>query len=299
VVSGRAAARIMPAGQHLTPMLVQRGETIRLVRFPFTDRRFNEAWLQTLLFAHPALIPVEEIEPVFGPLRALARELPTSAGSIDLVYVNPDGLLTLVETKLWRNPEARRTVVAQLIDYAQAMVGWSYEKLVDAVRGTASQAGEEDPLLAAAADVEDDEEGSDSQRFIDAVARNLRAGRFLLLVAGDGIREGVEEMAEFLARTPQLAFTLALLEIGLFHPPEREEPLFVQPRVLARTREVVRAVVEIRTPVAPSAVAASERLRLDRLLRGHRRERGALHPRRPDPARPRTAGAHQVLGLPG
>lgn len=71
-------------------------------------------------------------------------------------------------------------------------------------------------------------------------------GRFLLLVVGDGIQEGVEQMAEFLARTPQLGFSLALVEMALFRPSEMEEPLFVQPRVVARTREVVRAIVDVR-----------------------------------------------------
>lgn len=247
----------MPARQHLTPLIVQGREATRLVRLPFTERRFNEAWLQALLYEHPTLIPVEEIEPVFGPLRPVARELPTGVGAVDLVYVNPDGFLTVVETKLWRNPEARREVVAQLIDYAKAMAGWSYERLAEAVRGKTSMSAPRDPLIAAVADGEDDEEGFDKRRFIDAVARNLRAGRFLLLVVGDGIQEGVEEMAEFLARTPQLAFTLALVEIALFHPLGQKEPLFVQPRVVARTREVVRAIVEIRSSVAPGDVAVT------------------------------------------
>jgi hypothetical protein len=239
-------------------MIVQGREAIRLVRLPFTERRFNEGWLQTLLFQHPALIPVEDIEPAFGPLRPVTRELVTGVGAVDLVYVNPEGFLTLVETKLWRNPEARREVVAQVIDYAKAMAGWSYETLVEAVRGRAAKSVRRDPLLAAVADGDEEaEEDFDDRRFIDAVGRNLRAGRFLLLVVGDGIQEGVEAMAEFLARTPQLAFTLALVEVAVFHPVGREEPLFVQPRVVARTREVVRAIVEIRTAVSPGDVAVS------------------------------------------
>jgi hypothetical protein len=73
-------------------------------------------------------------------------------------------------------------------------------------------------------------------------------GRLLLLIIGDGIHEGVEHMAEFLQRAPQLGFTLGLVELALFEagdPPENA--LFVQPRILARTREITRAIVEIRS----------------------------------------------------
>jgi hypothetical protein len=39
---------------------------------------------------------------------------------------------------------------------------------------------------------------ADAAAFVNAVGRNLRAGRFLLLVAGDGIREGTETIVQFM-----------------------------------------------------------------------------------------------------
>ena len=39
----------------------------------------------------------------------------------------------LVEAKLWRNPEARRTAVAQALDYASAVFRMSYSELEAAV----------------------------------------------------------------------------------------------------------------------------------------------------------------------
>src|ERR1700686_1798926 len=79
---------------------------------------YDERWLQDLLYAHADLMPIDEIEPVFSGAAAVCRELPTPGGPLDLVYVNEHGLLTLVECKLWRNPEARRQVVGQILDYA-------------------------------------------------------------------------------------------------------------------------------------------------------------------------------------
>ncbi|RIL08226.1 MAG: hypothetical protein DCC71_00310 [Proteobacteria bacterium] len=40
-------------------------------------------------------------------------ELELAGRFADNLLVNPDGNLTLVECKLWRNPEARRSVIAQ------------------------------------------------------------------------------------------------------------------------------------------------------------------------------------------
>ena len=245
--------------QFVTPLLLRDGHATALKRVPLEERTLTEGQLQALLFAHPSLIPAGEIEPIFDGPRALARELPVGSGALDLLYMNPQGYLTLVETKLWRNPEARRTVVAQIIDYAERISRWTYEDLRAAVlaRRPSDHAGSSDPLIDLARD--DEEEEIDEREFIDQVTRNLRLGRFLLLIIGDGIHEGVERMAAFLSHTPQLQFTLGLVEMGLYsvegHATSRE--LFVQPRLLARTREVVRAVVEVKTPVAPSEVVVT------------------------------------------
>lgn len=229
--------------QYGTPLLVSGREVLRLVRVSLTEPEHDEGWLQELLYTHPTLLPIEEIEPIFGPAIPLCRELPTAAGSVDVAYISPAGFPTFVETKLWHNPEARRQVVAQIIDYAAAIAQWTYDDFVEAVRRTLGRSDTGDALLDA---VRNSAEDFDQRRFIDTVALNLSRGRFLLLVVGDGIHEGVERMADTLARATHLGFTLALVELGLYRVPDNAEPLIVQPRVVARTREVVRAVVEIR-----------------------------------------------------
>jgi hypothetical protein len=80
---------------------------------------FDEAWLQRLVMAHPSVLPVDQIEPAFSPLIPVCIELPVSSGSVDNLLVTPAGDLALIECKLWRNPEARRKVLAQIIDYAK------------------------------------------------------------------------------------------------------------------------------------------------------------------------------------
>lgn len=248
--------------QFCTPHLVNAHAATPLERVVFNDRTIREGWFQELLYKNPSLIPIDEIEKVFGPLIPVARELPTSAGPVDVVYISPGGYITLVETKLFRNPEARREVVAQIVDYAAAMAGWTYADLCDAVRlkrrmdeATPSSAGasiavDADPILPLVLDETD----FDEARFIDAVTKNLAEGKFLLLVAGDGIKHGVEQLADTLAAAPALGFTFALMEMALFNAGAEEGSYFVQPRVLARTREIVRAVVEVHAPLTPKDV---------------------------------------------
>jgi hypothetical protein len=237
------------------PMLVCGGETFPLMPIPLNEKTVSEGWLQEQLFRYPDLIPAGEIEPLFEVLIPVARELRTGAGALDLLYITPDGWLVLAETKLWRNPEARRSVVAQLIDYAKAIARWSYTDLVERVRKARGENGG-DPLVELARDESDDD--FDERRFVDTVSRNLRLGRFLLLIIGDGIREDVEQMAEYLGQTPQLSFTLGLVEMNLFRREGApEDEFYVLPRIVTRTREVIRAVVEIREGVKREDVNVS------------------------------------------
>ena len=41
----------------------------------------------------------------------------------------PLGRLTLAEFKLWRNPQARREVIGQILDYAKELASWRYADL--------------------------------------------------------------------------------------------------------------------------------------------------------------------------
>ena len=159
----------------------------------------------------------------------------------------------MVETKLFRNHEAKREVVAQTIDYASQLSGWSYAELVQAIRKakreeSTSDGDREDPLLQV---MQKSVQGSgfDHDELRANVARNLRLGRILLLIVGDKITEGAERMVEFIHQTPHLHFTLGLIEMGLFRENDRDfDPIFVQPRIIAKTELHVRSVIDIRLP---------------------------------------------------
>ncbi len=198
----------------------------------------DERWLRNLLFATPEAIPITDLEPSFGPLVPLCCELRTEAGPIDIAYINKDGLLTLVECKLWRNPEARRKVVAQVLDYARAVSAWSYADLQRQVSAATERTGNVPYSLvkATAPDLEE-------HRFVDATSRAMRRGRLQLIIAGDGIREDVSAITDLVNRNASSAFAFSMIEVALYG---FGETLAVQPRVVARTVTMERTVVVVK-----------------------------------------------------
>lgn len=167
------------------PMLLSPDGTRRhlLERLPLTasaTRRLSERWFQDALFAAPETLPIAELDPGMGPLVPVCTELETGAGPADILFVTPAGQLVLVETKLWRNPEARREVVGQLLDYAKQLTTWSYDVL-DQKASMAAKAPRGHLLRCVKTAFPE----TDEVAFVDGVARSLKIGDFLLLVIGD------------------------------------------------------------------------------------------------------------------
>ncbi len=239
--------------QFAVPAVVDRGKASVSMCQPLTLEStggYDERWLQDLLYAHPNLLPTDEIEPVFSDAVSVCRELPTPVGPLDLVYVNKQGLLTLVECKLWRNPEARRQVVGQILDYAQEISRWSFDELDKAITKSEQKAGTSLWQIAQRAFA-----GVDEAAFVDRVSRHLRNGEFLLLVVGDGIRENTENIAAFLEKYAGLSFAFGLVEEKLFALPGTDQ-ILVQPRILARTVEIGRLFVRTDAGVTVEAERA-------------------------------------------
>ena len=227
------------------PFLILDDKSYGLERIPIDTKAFKEDWIQELIHVNPNILPVNEIDAGFSPAISIGREIATSTGKIDNLFVSPDGYLTIVETKLWRNPDARRTVVGQILDYAKELSKWTFTDLDNAVKlFNQKNNGNNEGLFATVRQFSELDE-MDEGDFIDSVIRNLKRGRFLLLIVGDGIRESVEEMVEYLTRTPQLYFTLALVELQVFKLNLADNSLIVIPQIVTRTKEITRAIVKI------------------------------------------------------
>lgn len=209
-----------------------------LTRVARRDReKYNEPFLQETLDECPDVLPAEEFAEDFAPLISLGREIETQAGYIDNLFISPTGKLTIVETKLWRNPQSTREAVAQTIDYAACVSHWSYEDLQKRCASALSGVS----LYAFVGAARPDEPLSESE-FHDAVQRNLEAGHFLLLVVGDGIRAGLARMLDYIQSRPMLHFTFGLVELQVFEVADSAGGFLVVPRVLAHSHEVPRTV---------------------------------------------------------
>jgi len=205
---------------------------------------YSEDWLQELLYRHSQALPVAELDDAFAGLIPACREMSTPAGDVDVVYVTPTGRPVIVEAKLWRNPEARRKVVGQILDYAKELSRFNFESFDAAVRAARRKIDGEDPPRGLVDLVRAQDPALDEAQFCDSVTRNLRRGEMLLLIVGDGIREGVGAIADFLEGHASLHFTFGLVEMAVFQMPDGGQ--LVQPRVLAQSTIVRRVVVELR-----------------------------------------------------
>ncbi|WP_310758022.1 hypothetical protein [Candidatus Palauibacter soopunensis] len=198
------------------------------------ESSIDEAALQEILFRHADILPLGEIDPAYHSSVPVCVELGTRAGSADALYLTPTGRIVLAEFKLWRNPDARREVVGQILDYARVLASWSYDDLDREVRNRTKRSPF-DIVSEAHGEVEE-------HSFVDGVARRLKRGEFLLLIIGDGIREGVQDIVAYVQEHSGLRFNLALIEAAVFRRGDSED-LIIQPRVLARTELVPRTIL--------------------------------------------------------
>ena len=157
---------------------------------------------QKLLARHPSLLVGDQIDPD-NPRRFLLVRQELSIGheeglfrwSLDHLFLDQDGIPTLVEVKRQSDSRLRREVVGQLLDYAaNFQTSWSGERMAAAFDESCQQAGVDGgavlaeflgPLVA-------------EERFWTAVSTNIRAGKLRLLFVADKIPSELRRIVEFL-----------------------------------------------------------------------------------------------------
>lgn len=202
----------------------------------------QEDVLRDMLFDNPAMLPVVEIDPGYGRLVAIAKELYVpGVGRIDALFADEHGRLVIVECKLWRNPQAKREVVGQILHYASELARFSYDILQRQISSATKRPGNVLYELLRDAGFEIEE-----SRLVDQVSRDLARGRFLLLIVGDGITHGTNSIGEFLNEHAGLAFDFAMIEMAQYRfqdPLLGVERTIVQPRIIAKTELIERFVI--------------------------------------------------------
>lgn len=229
----------------MTLVLIEDEGTRVVPRVPQGEAR-RETTLRDLIAAHPDILPVHDLDPSYGRLITITRELSIpGVGFVDVLLMDEHGRLVVVECKLWRNPQARREVVGQILDYARELSRFAYDDLQRQVSIATRRQG--NVLFSLAHEAGGTLGEAD---FVDRVTRDLAAGRFLLLVVGDGIAEGTRRIGEYLRDQPGLAFSFGLIEIAEYrhHDEQGQEHVIMQPRVLAQTAIIERHVIRSEVP---------------------------------------------------
>jgi len=240
----------------LTPSIIQNFKTDKQTLLPIQPIKldkppYDEDWLQNLIHHNPSLVPAGEVEASFEDIIPVARELPLASGYLDNLYITPDGYPVLVEVKLWKNQEARRKVIAQILEYAKDFAGLQYDDLNTEIRKLErNQNWGTNPLYEIV--TQNSPNPPDEEIFVDRVSRNLREGRFLLLILGDGVREDMASLANYLMHH-SLRYAFGIIQIRLFNMPDGS--ILALPDVMAKTQTIERHVTVVTAPSADIRVA--------------------------------------------
>jgi len=209
------------------------------------DNFKDEVNLQKLIEEHPQLIPGDQMgEAETRKWLPVCRELPIPDSenhartlSADHLFLDQDGIPTLIEDKLGKNLEVRRKVVAQILDYAaHVRAFFSRGTLRDLF---AKKYGEGSDILI------HEHFDRDPDTYWRDVDDNLNAGRMRLLVVADEISPQLHRIVEFLNEQMRDVTFLAV-EIRRYKGPEESHILV--PQVFGMTaRAVVKKVAAGKT----------------------------------------------------
>lgn len=182
-----------------------------LIASPFQ----TEEELQKLIAEHPKLLAWEQMNPGGSMDWVLVRRemgiaQDVGAGdrwAVDHLFIDQDAVPTLVEVKRRDNPELRRKVVGQMLEYAaHAWQTWT----ADGLRHTFEDRCREESL-----DPNDElktllDEKEDADGFWVRVGDNLAAKRLRLLFVADDIPDELTRVVEFLNATMPSVEVLAV-----------------------------------------------------------------------------------------
>lgn len=155
----------------------------------------SEDHLQALIDEFPELLPG------VSPESYVCREFSTDSGPIDNLIINAkDGALTLVECKLAKNPEVRRKILGQIIDYAASLSRLDFDEFHQRWK---DRGGVDLTAI----------ETSKGPLSL-AVTSNLETARFTLLLAVDEINEPLRDMVIYFNKKTDATTRVALIELA-------------------------------------------------------------------------------------
>jgi len=213
--------------------------------YPMEERPYDsEDLLQGLLERYPDLLAGDQVDPD-APRRWLLvkREMnvpdsESSSGrwSLDHLFLDQDGVPTLVEVKRATDTRVRREVVAQLLDYAaNAVLYWPVERIKESFVVTQREAGKDpDQVLARFLTAPDGEVSPED--FWRSVESNLDAEHIRMVFVADTIPRELQRIVEFLGEHMK-SVELVAVEVKQFVGGDLRT---LVPRAIGRTAKSTR-----------------------------------------------------------
>lgn len=206
----------------------------RYVRCSVAELGLKERWFRDAIFEQPllAIAPCEQAGLTDDDWYPWATEFSTAAGPIDVLLVSSGGRVAVVETKLASNPENRRKVLVQALDYLSHL---------------------EDALKEHFPPIPCDASGEPVTGRDEVIAR-VADGDGLVVIASDDVDDRVERLSKTIFGDQLLKqWKLALVDLALFRPTSGGGAPLVLPvlrgAVTVEARQVVRVIVQGETPV--------------------------------------------------
>ncbi len=207
------------------------GSISKLQEYSFKNEGIDRVSPQAILANNPEiLLELPELE-LFNPDACFScREYKTNRGPIDILILTKNGEIIIVETKLIKNPESTRGVVAQVIDYAKALSNDSYHDFINKLSSKTKDNG----FI---------EEIKNNVNVSSIINSNLKTGNFKVIIVGDVIHPNVVEMVESIHSAPHLSFTIYMVELNT--SVYDQQYLVLSPKVVSNTFEMERSVIKI------------------------------------------------------
>jgi hypothetical protein len=204
-------------------------ELVALREAPYEEERV----LQELIERFPALLAADDGEPWLLVKREAGvrfGDLGDTVGALDHLFLDADGMPTLVEVKRASDTRSRREVVAQILDYAaNARYDWGRGRLRTWIEERAAAAGDDAEALVRDAF----ESVDDVDAYWDQVERNLAADRLRLVFVADEVPASLRRIVEYLNEQMTQTEVLAI-EVRQFVDEHGDHQMLV-PTVIGRT----------------------------------------------------------------
>jgi hypothetical protein len=186
-------------------LIDDRDEIVEMNDQPYDSERL----LQELLAKYPSVLAGDQMAgdvPVKWLFVAREAGIPGEEGggnrwSLDHIFIDQNGIPTLVEVKRSTDNRIRREVVGQMLDYAaNAVLYWPVETIRQRFEATCRErCSAPDMLVAEFIGLNGDLDSDGAiARFWETVETNLRAGKIRLIFAADEIPLELRRVIEFL-----------------------------------------------------------------------------------------------------